>query len=824
MFKRPRSWSAVLLLAVLFPALLLAASVFSRSIRAQVIVEQMREDVPVLVALDRIGLRTGETVEVTVRGEGLTAVRDILCDTVRLVEVLANDEKSARLKVEVAAGADPGVHPLHLLCEAGLSNPRLIVVGPLGQWVEKEGNNAPAEANPIEQPCAVSGVLTPEDRDFFRFQVAAGETVVFDLRADRIGSPVAGVLTLFDSEGLEIDKAATPSRGVAPDVRLVHRFEEAGTFNVCVTDRTFSGADYAAYHLTLSSQPFAESMFPLGGRRGETVKVELAGSQPDQAWTQVVELPSALDWSRARLETPVVAASAKMPAQFAVGDYDEHLEHEPNDASKEAELVTSPVTINGRIDRPGDIDCFRVAAKAGEKLFFEVFAARLGTPLDAVLLVRDTSGTMIVEQDDGAVPERLPPVIRAARDDGAIDDPRLEMTAPSDGEYVVEVRDRFHHGDAAHGYRLEISSQPLDFELIVQPGRVASSDPRDRRRRRGQRVLPQYDGRGGGALSIDRGGRGSLVVRAIRRGYNGPIEIKLEDVPPQLVTQRAVIAEGQNQVLVDLLAGFDAESTAAFIRVVGVGSLADRTITRRAVQPVMFAALPSAVAAQRELDVVAVGVSGRGAELALRGAADGALTPGGEAVVRIELRRREGVAGEVALAAVNLPSGIRFDALTLAADQSTAVVRVTADADATPGRRTLQIEGKLSVKDKKEPLIAIASLELDIRPLARVELLTPSIELTPGGAARLEFLVDRAGGEKSPVALEVSRLPQGVTLVESTLPAGEKSVKIEIRAEAEVRPSPIPRIIPIKPVLTIGGRRLELPAQRLVLKIVKPPS
>jgi len=624
MFLRPRWWPVVLLLAAVF---------ITGAGRAQVIVEQMRDDVPALVTVDRAALQVGRTTEVVVRGEKLAGLLDILCDTVRLVEVLENDDKSARLKLRVPAEAPPGVYPLHLLCEAGLSNPRLLLIDPRPQAVETEKNDSLGEANVLEQRGGVSGVLVPADRDFFRFQAKAGETLVFDLRADRLGSPVRGELTLFDADGQEIDKAFTPSPGIAPDVRLVHHFEESGTYAVRVTDRTFSGADFAAYHLTLSDQPFAEAMFPLGGRRGESVKIEFSGGRPEHSWTQVIELSDDVPWRQACLPLPVEGTSLMMPAEFAVGEYLEYVEQEPNDAGDDLRQVTVPVTINGRIGRPGDVDCFRLEAKTGEKLFFEVFAERLGTPLDAMVVVRDAEGKVIAEEDDAAIPERLPPVVRLARDDGAIDDPRFEATFPGDGEYVIEIRDRYGHGGPGHGYRLEIARQPQDFELIVQPGRVEKSDPRDRRRRRGQRVLSQYDGRGSGALSIDRGGRGSLVVRAIRRGYNGPIEIRLDGVPPHLIAQPAVIAAGQNQVLINLLADFDAESSAGFVGVTGVSELPGRTLVRCARQPVFFAALPPMTVAHQHLDAVAVGISGRGAELALRGHVDGTLTPGGTALV-----------------------------------------------------------------------------------------------------------------------------------------------------------------------------------------------
>lgn len=798
--------------------------------RGQVIVEQARNDVPVLRSIDRPALRQGETVELLFRGERLAGVQGLLCEAAELVQVVENDEKSARLKVRTAADAHRGVFPVHLLCEAGLSNPRMLLVDTLPQTAETEDNDTLEQAGEVAVPGGVSGVLAPAERDFFRFHAAAGQTLLFDLLADRLGSPVRGVLTLFDAFGREIQKAAVPPDDITPDVRLAHTFETTGTYTICVTDRTFQGGEFAAYHLRISRGRFAAAMFPLGGRRGETTKIELAGGSLRQPVVHAVELPESPPWRRSRLTIPDGDGVLLAPALFAVGDYPERLEQEPNDQQQQAESVSRPVTINGRIDRPRDRDCFRFGAKTGEVLTLTLFAASLGTPLDAVLTVRDAAGKAVAENDDTTVGERVPPVIRAADDAGLSDDPRIDLTVPADGQYTVEVRDLFDRGGKAYGYRLEICRQPQDFELLVQPGRVENSDPRSRQRRRNRQVMAQFDGGGGGALSIDRGGRGSLVVSAIRRGYAGEIELQFEGLPPHLAVQSTKILPGQNQVVVDLLADFDADMSASLVEVRGAAEVDGRRIERRARQPVVFSGLPLGAVSRHDLERVAVGISGRGAELALRATLDGPLTPGGEGRIKLELRRREGIAGDVAVAAVNLPSGLTLDGLTIPAGKTTAEAVLRATADATPGPRSLQIEGKLTLKgkdkkdnqDKQQPLVALAPLEVEIRPLAVVELLTQTLEIAPGGTARLEFRVERNGGEATPVMFEAARLPAGVALSEPTLAADADSLAMQLTASADVRPSPVPRIIPIKPVLVVAGDRLELPAQRLVLKIVKP--
>jgi hypothetical protein len=89
--------------------------------------------------------------------------------------------------------------------------------------------------------------------------------------------------------------------------------------------------------------------------------------------------------------------------ELAVGSEPEAGEVEPNNDPAEAQRLTLPVTINGRIDgrmrgeksasvgeQPADEDYFRFSARKGRHLTIEVAAARLGSPLDSVVEILDS--------------------------------------------------------------------------------------------------------------------------------------------------------------------------------------------------------------------------------------------------------------------------------------------------------------------------------------------------------------------------------------------------------------------------------------------------
>src|SRR6202007_2873978 len=80
------------------------------------------------------------------------------------------------------------------------------------------------------------------------------------------------------------------------------------------------------------------------------------------------------------------------PVLLDLDDLPEYQESEPNDDPGNVKSVPLPAMLNGRIDRPGDVDHWAFAARKGEVVELELRAARLGSPLDGVLAVLDAAG------------------------------------------------------------------------------------------------------------------------------------------------------------------------------------------------------------------------------------------------------------------------------------------------------------------------------------------------------------------------------------------------------------------------------------------------
>lgn len=802
-------------------AWLLACSAW-RSACAQVVIDRARDDVPVLARVLPVALAPGSRTVVEVVGERLDGLHAILAPAgVSLVRVHAVDAKTARLELEAAPDAPWGEFAFHVLATAGLSNPRLMRIAPWQQQVESEENNGRQKANVIPIPCGVSGVLTAEDRDWFSFAASAGQQIVFDVAARRIGSALLPVITLVDEAGRELAHSLVRARGVAPDARLVYRFERSGTYYLRLQDLSYQGAEFAAYHLMAGEVPYAEAMFPLGGRRGTRVELVFSGGSLTKPLVHAFDLPGDAPWLRRRFDLPYGDAWLSAPAWFAAGDLPELAAVEP-EAAGEAQRIAPPAVINGRLERPGDRDAFVFRASAGNRLLLRLTAQRLGSPVDGVLSLFDSEGNELALIDDRDPVPRDGPVVRLAQPVAQVDDPQFDFMVPNDGDYTLTVEDRNLCGGEAYVYRLELAPPPADFELLVQPT-VAQPVPgrQPAQPQPAQRVLTAYEGSGTGSLTLDRGGSGALLVRAVRDGYAGAIAVNVVDLPTGVEATPATIPAGESDAVVNLVADFDAPSTARFCRVLGRAIEAPQPFERAAVHPTFFSVLPVNGAAVRELETVAVGVSQRGAELAVRGRAEGQAVQGGTLRLAIEVRRREGLTGDVRMELLYPPAGLAPTSLVVPAGQEHAQIELPVMLNAAAGRYTLLLQGTLVIEGREQPIVAVYPVPFEIVPAVALELAARQLDLPVGAQASLPIHVRRASGERVPIDLEIGPLPRGVRVLQTSIPAEADDFSIVLEANGEAQASAIRRIVQVKARVVLGGQTLELPTLRFALKLVR---
>lgn len=353
-----------------------------------------------------------------------------------------------------------------------------------------------------------------------------------------------------------------------------------------------------------------------------------------------------------RLVTP---RGVSNPLVFEVGELQEVSEVP---AATGPTDIAIPATVNGRLVpgeedplrfggrqgmqyRPGDVDRFRFRARKGQRLVVSV-AARALMPylsdavpgwIQAAVAVRDIDGREVAFADDH---------LHHA-------DPVLQFTAPSDGDYVVEIEDVLYRGREDFVYRLRIA------EATAPPTVVAPGD-RTQRLRLPATVTGRIDAPGDRddfTFTAKRGERIVLDVSARRLG--SPVDSVLELFD---TAGRRVAVNDDAPAAAWGLNTHDADSFIA------TGLPADGTYTAR-VSDAQRQGGPAYVYRLRigppapdfELRVTPSAVSG---------------APGASVPVNVEVHRIDGFDGEVALSLKDAPQGCALSGVIPAGAQKAA--------------------------------------------------------------------------------------------------------------------------------------------------------
>ena len=68
--------------------------------------------------------------------------------------------------------------------------------------------------------------------------------------------------------------------------------------------------------------------------------------------------------------------------------------------SKRQRAAELPLALNGRLEKPGDVDFFKVSAKKGQVWEVECYARRIGSPVDPVVNIYKADKASLVGNDD----------------------------------------------------------------------------------------------------------------------------------------------------------------------------------------------------------------------------------------------------------------------------------------------------------------------------------------------------------------------------------------------------------------------------------------
>lgn len=441
---------------------------------------------------------------------------------------------TAILEITIAPDAVTGERELRAVAANGLSNPLVFHVGQLPEFQKEtakprsgfrprspQPQAAAATETAITLPATVNGQILPGGVDRFRFTAQRGQRLVavvsartlIPYLADAVPGWFQAALTLYDAAGNELSYA--DAYKFNPDPVIYYEIPADGEYVMEIHDSVYRGREDFIYRLTMAEMPFVTSIFPLGGPVGAKTILQVRGwnlAKTNTVLDATGQAPGCYPFS------PSQGAPAANCLLFALDTLPEIFEKEPNNKPAQAQPVTLPVIVNGRIDAPGDWDVFRFDGQAGQEIVAEVVARRLCSPLDSVLKLTDDAGQQIAFNDD-------------FEDKGAglethHADSYLRVTLPATGTYYLFLGDTQHHGGPDYSYRLRLSAPRPDFELRATPSSLST--------------------RGAGSVPI--------TVYALRKdGFTNAIAFALKNAPPGFKLTGTTAMTTQDQVKVTLL-------------------------------------------------------------------------------------------------------------------------------------------------------------------------------------------------------------------------------------------------------------------------------
>lgn len=492
---------------------------------------------PRLLTVMPMGGQAGANVEVSITGDNIEDTTGLLFSTPKITAKAKTtaDGKAEPNKfvVTIAPDAPAGVHEARVMTRLGVSSSRAFSVGTMPEVTRVTPNNSPETALELKPNSVCNAVMTKRAIDFYSFQATKGKRVAVDCAAAGIDSKLTAVVIIADAQGRDL---------------LVNRLcgcvdfipPADGRYLIKVHGLTFQGGPDQFYRLALVDAPGTDPV-------------------PRQPSTNGV---SSVSWSPDA--QPGLAKVAEV---------------EPNNQHGQAQKITLPCDVAGRFFPAADVDTFEFAAKKGETWWVEVASERLGLPTDPFVLVQRVTKegaqetlTDVAELNDIASP--MKPSTNGYSYDGppydaGSADPLGKIEIKDDGVYRLQIRDLFGgtRTDPNHIYRLIVRKAAPDFALCAWAFHMTL--------RNGDRAAlsKPIALRGGATVAFE-----VVVVR--KDGFDGEIELAMEDLPAGITACGLKIPAGKNRGMMVITAEENAPRSLGIAKLVGRAQINGATVTR----------------------------------------------------------------------------------------------------------------------------------------------------------------------------------------------------------------------------------------------------
>ena len=502
-------------------SLSLALGIF---LAASAFAQQVTLPLPRLLTVMPMGGQVGTNVEVTITGENIEDVTELTFSSPKIIAKPVAGVTN-KFTVNIAADAPVGVYDARVMSRLGVSSARAFSVNKLSELVRTKSNNTVETAMALPVGTICNATMTKRAVDFYSFQGVKGQAVAIDCAAVGIDSRLTPVVILADGKGADLKVNRTGG--------IIDFTPPAdGAYIIKVSDLTYQGGERHFYRLALQNAP--------------------AQPQPQTATV------SSMSWPPEGL---AATASAK--------------ETEPNNKAAEAQKITLPCDIAGAFYPAADVDTFEFTAKKGETWWVEVASERLGLNTDPFVLVqqvKDGKFTDMAELYD------IAPPMKTTSNGYSYDGPPYDAGSPDvmgkfevkeDGTYRLQVRDLVGgtRTDANNIYRLIVRQATPDFSLAAWAIHMTL--------RNGDRASLSKP------MALRAGDSRAFEVAGQRRdGFDGEIDITMENLPPGVSAAGLKIGKGKPYGHLILTASSDAKRGFSLAKIVGKATINGAVVAR----------------------------------------------------------------------------------------------------------------------------------------------------------------------------------------------------------------------------------------------------
>jgi hypothetical protein len=477
---------------------------------------------PELRAIVPPGGPRGAECTVELRGARLQSPQEILFYRpgleVAKLETLGDKGGAVKATLRIAPDCALGEHPLRLRTSGGLTELRIFRVGPFPSIDEAEPNHDLGAAQSVAMNVTVHGTVQSEDVDCYAVEARAGQRISAEVEGMRLGCVLFDPhLSILDTNRFEL--AASDDTPLFRQDGAVSVLAPAdGRYVVQIREASYGGGDDARYRLHIGSFARPLAVYPAGGPAGADVALRFIGDVSGKLTvTQRLEAGQTGAYPSTGPDMP------PSPNPIRVSSFANVLEVEPNDESTAGTPWTNPIPVafNGVIARDGDVDWFTFEAKKDQSLEIEVFARRLGSPLDSMVRVKGPDGKEVGNNDDS---QRM--------------DSSVQLRAPADGAHRVMVRDHLRNGGPAYTYRLEVTASQPSLRTGIPVFRRESQDRQ--------------------TVVVPRGNRYATLVAVRRENLGGEMVLEPSGLPPGVTVTAATAGDGIDEAPVLFEAAADA--------------------------------------------------------------------------------------------------------------------------------------------------------------------------------------------------------------------------------------------------------------------------